>query len=185
MADLSLQAESVSANPETLWTDACAALEKARLDCLEPASGDEEGERRGIRQSLAGDAVLLTPAPDFRAVAHKLQVFLDEEVYRCDDESVKSRVGAIIADIRRLATAKPDETLWRYACDMDRPLGKAYDLMDGLLLMAQALDDAGAAVSTIVTIARHEIDSAEELRGKLFRALHPNKAELDREGWPA
>lgn len=92
--------------PADKWLTARDGLEMARRDCLESGDSDDEFTLYGLAQSEAGVALRLTPAPDAAALAHKLAVFRDEEVYRLDN--IEDVFDALIADALGLANgARP------------------------------------------------------------------------------
>lgn len=79
----------------------------------------------------------------------------------------------------------PDDTAFRLVCDMEDPLRKIRDLLSALSYVAQCVEDGGEAIATIADAARENLKAAEALRGDLFRLSHPNRAVLEKEGWPA
>jgi hypothetical protein len=86
--------------PVHSWLAAREGLEMARRDCLESGDSDEEITLYGLAQGEAGVVLMLTPAPDAAALAHKLAVFRDEGVYRLDN--IGDIFDALIADAQRL-----------------------------------------------------------------------------------
>ena len=60
-----------------------------------------------------------------------------------------------------------------FVCDMEEPLRRVFDLLTALMHLDAG--DLGNAVSTISELARDDCQHLEELRGKLFHDLHPNR----------
>lgn len=100
MANDNLGAESARENPHAAWQSAVDRLAMARGDALEDVETDEEIMLLGGAQCEATYALLLTPAPNAEALAHKIAVFREEEVYRLDN--IGDFFDALIADVRRL-----------------------------------------------------------------------------------
>ena len=61
------------------------------------------------------------------------------------------------------------------ACKMEEPLGKIHDLLTAIMFAGEAMGEGGSSLARIADIARDECRSVEDLRGKLFHGLHPNK----------
>ena len=64
-----------------------------------------------------------------------------------------------------------------YVCDMEEPLAEIHDLLGGLLILGQGLNDGSGAVCTISDIAREKCERVQRLRERLFHDLHPNNRE--------
>jgi hypothetical protein len=74
---------------------------------------------------------------------------------------------------------------FRQVCEMEDHLATINDLLRGLCRIAETLnEDEGAVVMRLGHLAIRECESAENLRGELFRLTHPNRQHFDKEGWP-
>jgi hypothetical protein len=88
--------------PRSAWLTACDTLVLARADALEEVDSDEEVTLLADAQCQARDVLIMTPAPDFEAVAVKLEVFRDEELHGLYKDAVDIYLNTIIADVCRL-----------------------------------------------------------------------------------
>ena len=79
------------------------------------------------------------------------------------------------------------QTAFRAVCDMEKPLGESRRLLGALNIIACNSEDEqqSGAIYSIVRTIEHHLAEAEEKRGGLFRLFHPNRAEFERDGWPA
>lgn len=71
------------------------------LDDLGDGYSNEECDLLASAQSIAIDALMATPAPDFPALLYKMEIFAKEE--RFDITNAAELFAALIADVRRLA----------------------------------------------------------------------------------
>ena len=82
----------------------------------------------------------------------------------------------------------PDETLkeaWNTVCAMEYGLTSAKNFARGLAFLAESMDECHASVvQEIAWALKEHVERVEEYRGRLFRHLHPSRAEFERTGWP-
>jgi hypothetical protein len=72
-------------------------------------------------------------------------------------------------------------------CEMEDAVTAASDFADAVAYIAQTLgeQDVGGVVQRLAWTIKTHIESIEELRGKLFRFLHPRRADIEKTGWPS
>ena len=80
------------------WTELCADFTMAREDAREDVLSDEEIMLLGGAQCEASWRLLAAPAPDAAALAYKLEVFRDEQVYCLVDDTVHEVLKCMIKD---------------------------------------------------------------------------------------
>ena len=90
------------------WNQLCATYAMAREDAQEEVSSDEECTLLGTAHSDATWSLLIAPAPDLEALAYKLEIFRDEEMYELTEDRVGIILQAMIADARRLQEGRAD-----------------------------------------------------------------------------
>ncbi|KQT04135.1 hypothetical protein [Rhizobium sp. Leaf386] len=79
-----------------------------------------------------------------------------------------------------------EEGPFRQASDMETPLAAVANMLRGMALLAEKLDDDYAGVFQYM--AWHALDqceAAEKMRCEVFRLTHPRRAEFDKGGWPS
>lgn len=70
--------------------------------------------------------------------------------------------------------------------DMEIPLDTVRNLVTGLALIAETLNDSdGRAIQSIAWLAIEKCDAIEEMRKNLFRLTHPQRDHFEKEGWPS
>lgn len=73
-----------------------------------------------------------------------------------------------------------------HVSDMETPLATVADILKGLALIAETMDeDHGGVVQRMAWLALDQCNAAERLRGELFRLTHPSRERFEREGWPS
>lgn len=84
-------------------------------------------------------------------------------------------------------TGNPYETgPFRHVSDMENPLATVADILKGLALIAETMDeDHGGVVQRMAWLALDQCKAAERLRGELFHLTHPNREHFEKEGWPS
>ena len=98
----SLQAESVSENPETAWNDSRRLYAMAVDDAAQAGDTDAELNHYGPAQNSAMVAMLETPAPDLAALAHKLETYISQDCSELISEYRDPILSAMLADVRNL-----------------------------------------------------------------------------------
>lgn len=73
---------------------------------------------------------------------------------------------------------------FRLVANMEDCLADIDNLLKAVMLMADKLDDTDGALHCVVRIAHQRCRQAEELRGLLHQATHPNRAHFESVGWP-
>jgi hypothetical protein len=82
-----------------------------------------------------------------------------------------------------MSCAAKKTDVFELVADMEDPLMTIKDLLTGIALIAQRMnDDTGGAVGRIAMLGIVECDKAEETRGELFHLTHPRRDTLIREG---
>jgi hypothetical protein len=85
-----------------------------------------------------------------------------------------------------LDAATLNKIAYALVCDMEDDVTAAEQFADAVAFIAQTLDDhEGCVVQRLAWTIKDRIESIGELRGKLFRVLHPNRPELEKTGWPS
>ncbi|MEP9372569.1 hypothetical protein [Mesorhizobium sp. KR1-2] len=75
---------------------------------------------------------------------------------------------------------------FRQVSYMESPLAAVGDLLKGLALIAETMDDDhSGVVQRMAWLAIDQCNVAEKLRGELFRLTHPRRDYFEKEGWPA
>lgn len=75
---------------------------------------------------------------------------------------------------------------FRHVSDMENPLATVADILKGLALIAETIDDDhGGVVQRMAWLALDQCNAAERLRGELFRLTHPRREHFEKEGWPS
>ncbi|CAK7257260.1 MULTISPECIES: hypothetical protein [unclassified Shinella] len=75
---------------------------------------------------------------------------------------------------------------FRQVADMEVPLATIHDMLRGLALLAEGMDeDYASVVQRIAWYALDQCRAAEKLRGELFHLTHPNRDHFEKEGWPS
>ena|SRR5437762_5622318 len=77
---------------------------------------------------------------------------------------------------------------WTLVCHMEQPLQVLTDLARFLHLISiadgQFEQPDALALQRLAALVDEYTEEASELRGELFRLLHPDRAKFEREGWP-
>jgi hypothetical protein len=75
---------------------------------------------------------------------------------------------------------------FRHASDMENPLATVADILHGMALIAETMDDDyGRVVQRMAWLAIEQCNAAERLRGELFHLTHPRREHFEKEGWPS
>ncbi len=73
---------------------------------------------------------------------------------------------------------------FRHVSDMENPLATVADILKGLALMAETMDeDHGGVVQRLAWLALDQCNTVERHRGELFRLLHPRREHFQKEEW--
>lgn len=78
-----------------------------------------------------------------------------------------------------------EEGPFRQIGDMEDHLATARDLLAGLAMIAETLDDAARVVQRMAWLAIEQIKVVGELRREAWRLTHPRRAHFDNVGWPS
>jgi hypothetical protein len=71
---------------------------------------------------------------------------------------------------------------FRHVGDMEDPLATIADLLRGIAIIAESLDeDVGSVVQRMAWLGLDQQKAAEKLRGELFHMTHPNPEHLAQE----
>lgn len=74
---------------------------------------------------------------------------------------------------------------FRQVSDMETPLATVADVLKGLALIAETMDeDHAGPVQRLAWFALKQCEAAEEFRCELFRLTHPGREHFENEGWP-
>jgi hypothetical protein len=87
---------------EQQWAEAFRTYEMAKSDADEDVESDEECTLLGEAHSEATRSLLAFPSPNAAALATKLKVFRDEEMYALREDLVREVLGVLISDARGL-----------------------------------------------------------------------------------
>lgn len=69
---------------------------------------------------------------------------------------------------------------------METPLTTVSDILHGIALIAETMDDDhGRVVQRMAWLAIEQCSAAECLRGELFHVTHPKREHFEKEGWPS
>ena len=98
----SLQAESASENPESIWNSSRHLYAIAVADAAQAGDTDAELDHYGPTQMSAMLAMLKNPAPDLAALAHKLETYIIQDCSELTPENREPILSAMLADVRRL-----------------------------------------------------------------------------------
>lgn len=75
---------------------------------------------------------------------------------------------------------------FRQVSDMETPLTTVADILHGMALIAETMDDDhGRVVQRMAWLAIEQCNAAERLRGELFHLTHPKREHFEKEGWPS
>jgi len=93
-------------------------------------------------------------------------------------QSLRSNVRALVPQ----SSNDPFKTV----CGMEDDVKAIEDLSIAVALIAESIDDEGvsSAVQRLAWEIKHYAEAVEADPGKLFHALHPNRAHFERVGWP-
>lgn len=87
---------------DNAFRSARAAFEMARDDLRENVESDAEFSLFDTAFNDARRVLLTTPSPDVAALAYKLQVFQDEEIYHARADQIRAVLQVMITDACRL-----------------------------------------------------------------------------------
>lgn len=75
---------------------------------------------------------------------------------------------------------------FRQVADMEVPLATIHDMLRGLAMLAEGMDeDYAGIVQRMAWYALDQCRTAENLRGELFHLTHPRRGHFEKEGWPS
>jgi hypothetical protein len=78
----------------------------------------------------------------------------------------------------------PCSDAFRCVSDMETALTTIGDMLRGIAMIAETLDEGdGAVVQRMAWLTHEQYREVEKLRGDLWRLTHPDRDRLEREGW--
>jgi hypothetical protein len=86
----------------------------------------------------------------------------------------------------REVVPRSSEPLFDIVADMEGDLDAINDFAHAVELICGSMDDqtVACALQRLAWEIKGRAEALEADRGKLFRALHPNRAHFERVGWP-
>jgi hypothetical protein len=91
------------------------------------------------------------------------------------------------SNVRKFVRNPPaSDPLFDIVSEMECETAAIEDFGHAIALIAESIKetDVATAVQRLAWEITNHIDTLETHRGKLFRALHPNRAHFERVGWP-